>query len=437
MASSWLFFIGIIPGVALFIAFSVFLGKFAKDRLRKDLGRKDLLFFSGLIAGEGLLTIVSSYGLALWGGWPLKAGEHFAIIFGSYFFGSGFLLFVFSFAAFFYKRSIREGMRKIIRDAMIVGIILLPLSFFVMTDGFADHLSYPLPNRISFTRGLINVEAADAGFVITFYGILIVTGAVIAYFIADHEFYKKFHKHGLLDVPFLVAFPAGLVGARLWFCLVLEPEHYLANPVEIFEVWRGGLAIQGGILLGAIFGIGFMLLFRKKVNIRWAMDAILPAMLIAQAVGRYGNFFNCEVHGYPVLMADWAFLPKVILGQMQYHGAGNGIAATFAGDGMIYLPLFFIESTINVCAYFIITKAIAIPLKKWRSLGDQAAAYIIWYGIVRVTLERLRYAEFEYEQSWATAVSMIVIGVVMIIAFHVYDWIRDFLYLPPRTPTTV
>ncbi len=420
-----LFIVGIVLGVAIFgyVIFSVI--KFVKE---KPLGTTEIVISKELfirlmasIGSVGLMTILSSYGGVLWGAWNLSAIEHICIIFGSYFFGSGFTMLVASFILYYYKPKLNEKQRNLVRIMMFASIGVTLVFFFIMTEGFAYHISYPLYNAIDFGKGLTTFQDKSSGFRIAFYGIIVVGGAVGVYFICDHYFYKKYGKHGIIDTLFLVAFPMGLVGARLWYCLVLRGDYYLANPALIFHVWDGGLAIQGGALLGIISGVGFMLLFRKYVDIRWAIDTIVPTILIAQAIGRWGNFFNCEVFGEPTLISNWWFLPSVIRNQMQYTSV---TVVNKIGEGEMYVPLFLIESVINLCGYFLIRYATK-PINKYLPLLSRGGMYILWYGLVRLILEPMRNGYGSgvgdgFSQSKITAIVMIGLGALVIGASYLW-----------------
>ncbi|MCQ3035006.1 MAG: prolipoprotein diacylglyceryl transferase [Bacilli bacterium] len=417
--------IGLVLGVACFgyLVFKVV--SFVKNRLVKDLDDKKLqITLLVLCAAQGLFTVMSSFGFAMWNHWTLSGADICRILFGSYMFGSGWNVLFTSFVLYYYKTSINEKIRKIIRIATFASIPFVVFGLIFMADGLTNYMTYPLPCGISFDQGFVNyAEANSSSFVLRFYGICVVGGAVLVYFICDHKMYKKFGKHGIIDTCFLVAFPAGLIGARLWYCFVLEPSTYLADPVAIFQVWDGGLAIQGGAMLGIIVGVAYMLIFRKYVDIRFAIDAIVPCILIAQAVGRWGNFFNCEVHGNEVLLSNWSWIPSFITKQMQYTSIAGG-ANVSTSEGYIYLPLFFIESCTNLIGYFAITYGFGKPLKKWLNPGTIAPLYLVWYGLTRFILEPFRYGNdasgsaFMYNQSYYTAIGMIAGGVVLCLIFQ-------------------
>lgn len=426
-----LFIIGISLTLITLAGLIFHLAKFVKYRplgdgeIVKVQGNFSLIFIlcNALFSAFCLMT---AFGIVMAGSMPLTIPEVILLTFGSLIFGIGLSGLITTFVLYYYRPDLEVGQRKLIHILMFVAIPVLIAGLWMSTDAYAPYLNYPLVNTINFTEGII-FQTNGSGFSVKFYGIVIVLGAAISYFVSDHYFYKKFGKHGILDTLLLVAFPAGIIGARLWYVLVLNQS------VNIFDIRDGGMAIQGGALLGIVVGVAFMLIFRKYINVRWAMDIIVPTILLAQVLGRWGNFFNGEVHGDLVNGDLFWFLPRIIYNNMAYS---NGV---FNGDAtQIYLPLFLIEGIINLAGYFIIRYAIGKGLKKWLSLGDLSMSYVIWYGIVRVFLEPLRGATADYySQSQITAYVMIVVGVLGIVAFRVYDLIRKKKGLPPRNLNTI
>ncbi len=419
--NSILFIIGLVFALITFVVNLSFIIKFIKrpplgDTKPKIEGKLKYILLC-LNFGVGIFTLLSSIGLTkmLPEGESLNAFEMAMNIVGSYLFATSLSIFVSCFALYYYLPRLDTKQRKAIRIITFVTIPFIIVGLWLLTDAFAKHIQYPLVNCISFTKGLVNANSqGDLGFNVRFYGILIVIGAGLSYFISDHYFYKEYGKHGLLDTLLIVAFPAGIIGARIWYCLVLEPG------TNIFAIRNGGLAIQGGALGGIVVGVAFMLIFRRYVNIRWAMDVIIPTILLAQMIGRWGNFFNNEVHGMAVNMSDWWFLPKMIKYNMQYSSSTTSLV----GTDQIYLPLFLIEGITNLIGYFVIRYGIGKGLKRWTSLGDLSMWYVIWYGVTRYLLEPLRSGSFEYNQSWIMSIIMIIVGVTGIILFHLYDFIR-------------
>lgn len=425
-------YIGLILVLAAFVFLHLTLKKIVKNESQLDLSKRDLVKIGTSITGAGLFAFVAMLGLILASGWNLSGGEYALALIGSFVLALGLSSLYAAFGLVFYKPTLESRIIKIAKIVMYVSIPVIIIFLALATEGIANHLTYPLVNRISLSEGFIAPSNHTAEYAVAFYGILIVSGAVIVYFVSDHFFFKKFKRHGILDSTFYIAFPAGLVGARLWYCYVLEFDTYADNFLAVLKVWDGGLAIMGGAILGIIAGVTFVLVRRKYVNIRWAMDVIVPAILIAQAIGRWGNFFNLEVHGLEVAASSWRFLPSIIANNMAFSST-DGQAAS----GNIYVPLFLIESVTNLAGYFVITYGVGKGLRKWLSLGDLSMSYLIWYGATRAIMEPLRSAEFEYGQSWISSFLLIGAGILGIIAFHVYDYLRKKNNLEPRTYDTV
>ena len=425
-------YIGLILFLGSFVFLHLTLKKIVKNEADTFLSRIELIKLGTSVAVAGLMALITILGLILAKGWTLSGGEYAMALIGSLFFGLGASALYASFGLNFYKPTLEGRILKIVRLIMYISIPVIIVFFALASEGVANHLVYPLANRISITEGLVDPFNRTAQYAVTFYGVLIVGGAIIVYFVADHFFFKKFKRHGILDSTFYIAFPAGLVGARLWYCYVLEFDTYANDFLAVLQVWDGGLAIMGGAILGIITGVTFLLVRRNYINIRWAMDVIVPAILIAQAIGRWGNFFNIEVHGNQVAAASWGFLPSIILNNMAFSSTSG-----MADPGNIYVPLFLIESLSNLAGYFIITYGIGKGLRKWLSLGDLSMGYLIWYGATRAIMEPMRDGNFEYGQSWISSFLLIGAGILGIIAFHVYDFIRKKRNLEPRTYETV
>ena len=153
------------------------------------------------------------------------------------------------------------------------------------------------------------------------------------------------------------------------------------------------------------------------------MDIIVPTILIAQAVGRWGNFFNCEVHGNLDLISHWNWLPRFIVENSRYSSAhGN-----FAPDGYLYVPLFFIESMTNMLGYFVIAHVFGKALRRYTELGDLAFGYIVWYGLTRVIMEPLRDTSFNMGEngfwSWIWSLVFVMGGALLIAGNHLVRFI--------------
>lgn len=420
---------GILALICLFLglgALGYFIFKMVKVLKNHEIGQtvykvegKEKQLFLILTGAVGLLFCLAALFAAIHYNMPLKWWEYILLIFGTIITGGALTTATGSFMLYYYKLDLDANQKKFVKYAFPLGLVAVGLGLYLYTTGIADYLNYPLPNGISFTQGFITPWTDAGGFQVKFYGIVIVCGALLCYAITDHMTYKKYGKHGEIDSLFIVAFLFGILGARLWYCLVLDPEQFLPEFWTIFtEFARGGLAIQGGVILGITAGVIFMLLFRKHISLRFMMDVAIPTILLAQVMGRWGNFFNQEVYGGIVDDPSklW-FLPKIVKNNMLIYDAA-------AGTYDYRVPLFFIESTINLCGYFFIRYFLGKVCKFTLGLGYQASAYLVWYGMVRIILELLRNSNFKYMQSWYTAFAMFGGGLLLMLGFYLLHKFR-------------
>lgn len=267
---------------------------------------------------------------------------------------------------------------------------------------------------------------------LTWYSVIMLVGALIAYGISDY-FYKKEEESkkcpDLLFNTFLIAFPSGLLGGRIWYVLS-EWDYYSNDPMSILRVWEGGLAIQGGVVLGILAGALYVSYKIKKHGINLSltrmMDIVIPNILIAQVIGRWGNFFNREVYGACVTKDKLSFLPNFILEQMAgegFYSWGSSRGPIACAIGEYAQPLFLYEGILNFIGFILIT----IILRKFftkRIDGTLSGFYMIWYGTIRACLEGLRNEKFimrwgEYSQSIITSIAYIVIGTAFIVYLYV------------------
>ena len=386
--------------------------------------RNEYLALAGITGG--LFAVSALILLSVIGGREgesTKWFEYIFVILGSFLFGSALAFGSGAFALYYYKLDLDERQRRVCGYAWPIALGAIFIGLWLFTEGVANHIYYPLISGLSFSDGWIRGGDIGNGFKIKWYGVFIVSGALLCYAITDHMTYKKFKKHGLIDSLFIVAFLFGILGARLWYCIVLEPEFYFGGTVPplyfLYGIVDGGLAVQGGALLGIIAGVTFMLLFRKYIDVRFMMDVAIPTILLAQAIGRIGNFFNQEVYGLATTREALWYVPTIIKNNVFINGEFR-------------VPLFFIEAMMNLAGYFIIRYGVGKGLKCNEGLGLQASCYLIWYGIVRVILEPLRdgYTAsnntegFGYLQSYITAFIFIGIGLLMIAGFYIYHRIR-------------
>lgn len=207
---------------------------------------------------------------------------------------------------------------------------------------------------------------------ITYYAFFIVLGAGICFYLSRINTDKMKYPRNYLNDLFMDSLLIGIAGARIWYCIFDDFGYYFSNPINILKIYEGGLAIHGGV----IFGLVYSYFFCKKRAISWfkLADAVVPNILIAQAIGRWGNFINKEAHG---LMVDESF----------FNGILSFLKKGMYINGSYYFPTFFFESVLNVLGFIIIVFVIKRFTKR---RGQLLFSYLIWYGVVRFFIEFYR-----------------------------------------------
>jgi len=379
---------------------------------------KKFLIKPAVCAGLAVISfLVASFGFYQWLKATPDALHIVELILGSILFSGGLLTAINCFILHYYGRNIPEKLDKWFFRIQLISFVVAFFAFFIYTNGLAPYLSYPLANGISFSQGFVTPEKGTPN--LAFYALCILSGAILVYFICDHYMYKISGKHGMFESTFFVAFPAGIIGARIWYVIGNWGKEFAGEPFwHVFAVWEGGLTILGGAVMGIVVGVAWFV-WRHKGKYIWdAIDLVLPCILIAQAIGRWGNFFNCEVHGYLVSDANWKWLPEIVLNNARYSSTSG-----FAPDGQIYVPLFFIEFISNLLGYFVLGHVFGKALRKHLEYGDVGAGYIIWYGMTRVLLEPLRDSSYQMGNngywSWVWSMIYVLVGTLMIVANHI------------------
>ena len=234
---------------------------------------------------------------------------------------------------------------------------------------------------------------------IYWYSVMILIGFLIASYLITKES-KKFNikKEIITDMLFYTII-IGILGARIYYVL-FNLNYYSNNILDIFKVWEGGLAIHGGIIAGSIF----IIIYTKKNNLNTLkiLDICVPGLLIGQALGRWGNFFNQEAHGPITTIDKLKYLPKFIQKGMYI-------------DGNYYMPTFLYESILCIIGLIII---LIIRRKLKIKNGQITGFYLIWYGIIWFIIESFRTDSLMLsilKQAPIISIIMIVIGIILII----------------------
>ncbi len=220
------------------------------------------------------------------------------------------------------------------------------------------------PGAIAFTLGPISVH---------WYGILIVLGIISAYVFALFEAKRRGLAAKIIEDISVWCVIGGVLGARMYYVL-FNLSYYLQNPIEVFSVWRGGLAIHGAILGGA--AVFFFLMRRHKLNPLQYADTLMPGILLGQAIGRWGNFFNSEAFGGPTDMPWGVFIP-------------TDLRPTDLADFAFFHPTFLYESIWNLIGFGILVW-LSRKHRIMASPGAILAIYLIYYSVGRFCIEQLR-----------------------------------------------
>lgn len=211
---------------------------------------------------------------------------------------------------------------------------------------------------------------------IYFYALCIITGIIIAAIWTGRRLGQRGGERGAVFDFVVWALVLGIVGARLYHVLTHWGDYFGPgmNPLDIFAFWKGGIAIFGALLGGAI-GV---LIASRITGIRfWSFaDALVPGLLIAQAVGRLGNWFNHELFGGPTTL-PWG---------LEIESSNPAFPIGLPG-GTLFHPTFLYEALWNVLGVIVL---LAIE-RRWRPRwGTFFAMYLVWYGIGRTFTESLR-----------------------------------------------
>lgn len=244
---------------------------------------------------------------------------------------------------------------------------------------------------------------------VRWYGIIIAVGILLGYFVAQRALVKAgLHKDTLVDIIFYSAL-FGFIAARIYFVIFQWP-YYAENPGEIIKIWHGGIAIHGGLIGGFIAGV--IVCKVKNLNPFQIGDIVALSIILAQGIGRWGNFMNHEAHGGPVSRAflEQLHLPNFIIENMYING-------------QYYHPTFLYESIWDVAGFIIL-----VNIRKHLKLGETFFLYLTWYSIGRFFIEGLRTDSLMLTSNIRVAQLVSILLILISISLIVY---RRIKYNPP------
>lgn len=235
------------------------------------------------------------------------------------------------------------------------------------------HTAIPTPTLSQIAIGPLTVH---------FYALCIIAGIALAIWLGDKRFslYGEntgIDLKGVVSEVSVIAIPAGIIGGRIYH-VISSPDAYFGsdgNLVAIFKIWKGGLGIWGAIALGVLGAYFSYQRLGKQMQLpsfKTFLDALAPGILLAQAIGRFGNWFNAELFGRP-LNAWWALeIPY------KFRPSGYGLIETFH-------PTFLYEAIWSTLLAVILLKFGS----RWAT-GSIFYFYIAGYSLARFFIEGLR-----------------------------------------------
>ena len=245
------------------------------------------------------------------------------------------------------------------------------------------------------------------GFNIFYYGIILALAIFVGIVISNRIAIREYFLYGLVPNIATSVIIGGIIGARLYYCL-LNSSIYISNPIEIFALREGGMSIHGAILGGVIVH----LYQAKKHNIEFLKlcDIFAMGMPVAQAIGRWGNFFNSEAFGLHTTM-PWGlyirpqYRPERFFNSEYFH------------------PTFLYESVLDILLFIILYKFVFNKYKD--NSGCIAAIYLILYSVIRILVEQIRVDCVKYVFGVPFPLVVSVILIIFASCFLVFKRIKD------------
>jgi prolipoprotein diacylglyceryl transferase len=260
---------------------------------------------------------------------------------------------------------------------------------------------------------------------IHFYALFILTGIILALLLTDSRLKARGVEAGVaLDVSFW-AIPFGILGGR-FFHVITHPNDYFYQGADLlapFRIWEGGLAIYGALLFGAV---GAYIGSRKAgIKLTSYLDAVAPGILLAQAIGRWGNYFNNELFGLPTDL-PWG---------LEISSSNRAYPAGLP-EGVLFHPTFLYESIWSLVGVAILLAADKRFNLRW---GRMIGLYFIYYSVGRIWVEAIRIDPSEIILGlriniWSAIVGIVVGLAVMVISYRKHTGLELTAYLTGREP---
>lgn len=284
------------------------------------------------------------------------------------------------------------------------------------------HASIPSPPSSSFQIGPLTIH---------YYALCIIAGIIVATFLTNHRLTRRGAERWVVVDICIIAVPLAIIAARI-FHVLTHPGFYFGpgkntwNPFEpgsVWAIWEGGIAIFGALIGG---GIGAWLGCRwTGVRFSAFADALAPGLILAQAFGRFGNWFNHELFGLPTDL-PWG---------LQIESTNPAFPAGLA-PGTLFQPTFLYEVIWNTLGcLFLLWLGHKLRLQ-W---GKLFAVYLIWYGAGRAVWESIRIDPSEIyfglrTNVWAALAGVVLGIVILFVQTRRHPGFEPSAYQPGRQP---
>jgi phosphatidylglycerol:prolipoprotein diacylglycerol transferase len=254
----------------------------------------------------------------------------------------------------------------------------------------------------SVTHPLNPIALHLGGIEVHWYGVIIGCGIAIGLFLAMREAQRRGMNKDIIADLLIWAIPIAIICARIYY-VSFEWPYYSQHPNEIIKIWNGGIAIHGGLIGAVITAVIFSRI--KKVSFWKLADITAPSIILAQGIGRWGNFMNQEAHGGEVSrqFLEHLHLPNFIINQMDINGH-------------YYHPTFLYESVWDIAGFIIL---VLLRNKANLRRGEIFLSYLIWYSIGRFFIEGMRTDSLMLTSylriAQVVSIVLIIVGIILII----------------------
>ena len=284
--------------------------------------------------------------------------------------------------------------------------------------------SIPSPTISSFELGPVTIH---------FYALFILAGIVVATIVTSGRMKARGMEAGLAIDIAIWAVPFGIVGGRLFHVFTHVNDYFGPGRdwTSMFKLWEGGLAIYGALIFGTLGAYIACQVDLKKLRITSAgirflsfADALVPGLLAAQALGRWGNFFNNELFGEPTDL-PWGL--EIPWANPNYP---NGLP-----EGILFHPTFLYESLWSLLGIAVLLLLESRFNLRW---GRMFAAYLMWYSLGRFFIEGIRLDPSDVflglrTNQWSAVIAFLIGLALLRIQYARHTGVEETGYLPGRS----